>query len=70
MTPVLSWKKSDRQNARVENDRAPARVMAAVLKGATEPFKHSRDDESFKRRMAGTVFGLTCDQPRAVRPSL
>ena len=41
------------------------RVMTAVLKDDTELFKQFMDNESFKRWMTDTVFGLTYDQPRA-----
>lgn len=52
-------KNSDKQNARIEHDKALARVMTAVLKDDTELFKQFMDNESFKRWMADTVFGLT-----------
>jgi len=50
---------SDRQNARIEHDKALARVMTAVLKDDTELFKQFMDNESFQRWMKDTVFGLT-----------
>jgi type I restriction enzyme, R subunit len=50
---------SDRQNARIEHDKALARVMTAVLKDDTELFKQFMDNESFRRWMTDTVFGLT-----------
>ncbi len=52
-------KNSDRQNARIEHDKALARVMTAVLKDDTELFKQFMDNESFRRWMTDTVFGLT-----------
>jgi type I restriction enzyme R subunit len=58
-------KNSDKQNARIEHDKALMRVMTAVLKDDTELFKQFMDNESFKRWMTDTVFGLTYDQPRA-----
>ena len=54
---------SDKQNARIEHDKALARVMTAVLKDDTELFKQFVDNESFKRWMTDTVFGLTYDPP-------
>ncbi len=54
---------SDKQNARIEHDKALARVMTAVLKDDTELFKQFMDNESFKRWLTDTVFGLTYDQP-------
>ena len=58
-------KNSDRQNARIEHDKALMRVMTAVLRDDTELFKQFMDNESFKRWMTDTVFGLTYDQPQA-----
>ncbi len=50
---------SDKQNARIEHDKALARVMTAVLNDDTELFKQFVDNESFKRWMTDTVFNLT-----------
>jgi len=61
---------SDKQNARIEHDKALARVMTAVLKDDTELFKQFMDNESFKRWMTDTVFGLTYDRPQAGSPSV
>ncbi|MBA3341495.1 MAG: type I restriction endonuclease subunit R [Gemmatimonadaceae bacterium] len=55
-------KNSDKQNARIEHDKALARVMTAVLKDDTELFKQFMDNESFKRWMTDTVFRLTYEQ--------
>ena len=56
---------SDKQNARIEHDKALGRVMTAVLNDDTELFKQFMDNESFKRWMTDTVFGLTYEQPEA-----
>jgi type I restriction enzyme, R subunit len=50
---------SDKQNARIEHDKALARVMTAVLKDDTELFRQFMDNESFRRWLTDTVFGLT-----------
>ena len=50
---------SDKQNARIEHDKALARVMTAVLKDDTELFKKFSDNESFRRWLTDTVFALT-----------
>ena len=50
---------SDRQNARIEHDKALVRVMTAVMKDDTELFKQFMDNEGFRRWMGDTVFGLT-----------
>ena len=56
---------SDKQNARIEHDKALARVMTAVLKDDTELFRHFMDNESFRRWLTDTVFGLTYDRAAA-----
>mgnify|MGYP001460021172 FL=1 len=59
---------SDKQNARIEHDKALARVMTAVLKDDTELFKQFMDNESFRRWMTDTVFGLTYEEHRPSGP--
>ena len=49
---------SDRQNARIEHDKALLRVMTAVMRDDTELFKQFMDNASFKRWMTDTVFSL------------
>ncbi|MCH7823715.1 MAG: type I restriction endonuclease subunit R [Acidobacteria bacterium] len=55
-------KNSDKQNARIEHDKALVRVMTAVMKDDTELFKQFMDNEGFKRWMTDTVFGLTYER--------
>ena len=55
-------KHSDRQNARIEHDKALLRVMTAIINDDTELFKQFMDNPAFKRWLADTVFGLTYDQ--------
>ena len=50
---------SDRQNARVEHDRALERVMTAIVNDDTQLFRHFADDEGFRRWLTDAVFGLT-----------
>jgi type I restriction enzyme R subunit len=50
---------SDKQNARIEHDKALERVMNAVLKDDTRLFKEFSDNESFRRWLTDTVFDLT-----------
>jgi len=52
-------KNSDKQNARIEHDKALGRVITAVLKDDTELFKQFMDNDSFRNWMMDTVFGLT-----------
>jgi len=54
---------SDKQNARIEHDKALGRVMTAVLKDDTELFRQFMDNESFRRWMTDTIFGLTYEAP-------
>ena len=49
---------SDRQNARIEHDKALMRVMTAVMRDDTELFKQFVDNASFKRWLTDTVFSL------------
>ena len=53
---------SDRENARIEHDKALLRVMTSVMKDDTELFKQFMDNAGFKRWLADTVFGLACDR--------
>jgi len=53
----------DKQNARIEHDKALQRVMTAVLKDDTELFKQFVDNEGFRRWLTDTVFALTYVQP-------
>ena len=53
---------SDRENARIEHDEALRRVMTAVMKDDTELFKQFMDNESFKKWMSDTVFGLAYER--------
>ena len=56
---------SDRENARIEHDKALLRVMTSLVKDDTELFKQFMDNESFRRWLSDTVFGLACDQAGA-----
>ena len=50
---------SDRQNARIEHDKALDRVIVGLMKDDTELFKQFSDNESFRRWLTDTVFALT-----------
>ena len=59
-------KRQDKQNAKIEHDKALARVMTAVLKDDTELFKQFSDNEGFRRWLTDTVFALTYrEEPRS-----
>lgn len=52
-------KNNDKQNARIEHDKALARVMTAILKDDTELFKQFSDNDSFKKWLSDSVFEST-----------
>ncbi|MGI6525359.1 MAG: type I restriction endonuclease subunit R [Bdellovibrionota bacterium] len=54
-----AMKNSDKQNARIEHDKALAKVMVDLLSDHTELFKQYSDNQSFKRWLADTIFGAT-----------
>ncbi|MBE0568651.1 MAG: type I restriction endonuclease subunit R [Deltaproteobacteria bacterium] len=58
-------KNSDKQNARIEHDKALARVMTALLKDDTELFKQFSDNEPFRKWLTDTVFAQTYDAPQS-----
>ncbi|NPV73567.1 MAG: type I restriction endonuclease subunit R [Pelotomaculum sp.] len=60
-------KYSDKQNARIEHDKALVRVMTALLRDDTELFKQFSDNESFRRWLTNTVFALTYSEPGSAR---
>ena len=53
---------SDRENARIEHDRALARVMTSIMKDDTELFRQFVDNTDFKRWLGDTVFRLAYAQ--------
>jgi type I restriction enzyme R subunit len=50
---------SDKQNARIEHDKALVRVMTALIQDDTELFKQFSDNDSFRLWLTDTVFALT-----------
>ena len=60
-----AMKNSDRQNARIEHDKALRRAVVGLLNDDAELFKQFMDNESFRRWMKDTIFGLTYDEPKA-----
>ncbi len=56
---------SDKQNARIEHDKALIRVMRSLIKDDMELFRTFWNDESFRRWLTDTVFGLTYDPSEA-----
>lgn len=56
-----AMKNSDKQNARIEHDKALQRVVVELLTDHTELFKQFMDNQSFKKWLGDTVFGITYD---------
>jgi type I restriction enzyme, R subunit len=52
-------KNSDKQNARIEHDKALLRVMTGMMQVHSELFKQYMDNEAFRREMTDAVFRLT-----------
>jgi type I restriction enzyme R subunit len=55
-------KHSDRQNARIEHDKALKRVMTAVLKDDAELYKQFSDNSDFRRWLTDMVFSMTYEE--------
>jgi len=55
-------KHSDRQNARIEHDKALKRVITALFADDAQLFKQFQDNESFRHWLTDTVFELTYDE--------
>ena len=53
---------SDDENARIEHAKALTRVMTGLIKDDAELFQQFMDNDSFKRWMTETVFGLACER--------
>jgi type I restriction enzyme R subunit len=60
-----AMKNSDKQNARIEHDRALQRVILELLSDHTELFKQFSDNASFKKWLGDTTFGVTYQQETA-----
>lgn len=55
-------KNSDRQNARIEHDKALKRVITALFTDDAQLFKQFQDNESFRHWLTETVFGMTYEE--------
>ena len=53
---------SDRQNAKIEHDKALKRVITAMFKDDAQLFKQFQDNESFRHWLTDTIFGLTYEE--------
>ncbi|MGC9977321.1 MAG: type I restriction endonuclease subunit R, partial [Syntrophales bacterium] len=50
---------SDRENARIEHDKALKRVITALFTDDAQLFKQFQDNESFRHWLTDTIFGIT-----------
>ena len=60
---------SDKQNARIEHDKALEQAMTELLADHTELFKQFSDNESFRRWLSEMVFAATYDRDMALSVS-
>ena len=58
-------KNSDKQNARLEHDKALERVITELLSDHTELFKQFSDNDGFRKWLQETIFGATYRDPAA-----
>jgi len=56
-------KHSDKQNARIEHDKALQRVILDLLTDHTELFKQFSDNSGFKKWLTDTIFSVTYHAP-------
>jgi type I restriction enzyme R subunit len=56
-------KYSDKQNARIEHDKALERAVIELLSDHTELFKQFSDNPSFRKWLSETIFAATYDSP-------
>ncbi|MFC3207425.1 type I restriction enzyme subunit R domain-containing protein [Aquamicrobium soli] len=57
-----AMKNSDKQNARIEHDKALQRAVIELLSDHTELFKQFSDNPSFKKWLSETIFAATYEQ--------
>lgn len=57
-----AMKNSDRQNARMESERALQQVIFSIMADNMELFKQFQDNPSFKKWLSDMVFNLTYDE--------
>jgi type I restriction enzyme R subunit len=62
-----AMKNSDKQNARIEHDKALERAVIDLLSDHTELFKQFSDNPSFKKWLSETIFSATYADAAAQR---
>jgi len=58
-------KNSDKQNARIEHDKALKKVILELFADHTELFKQYQDNQSFSKWLSDTIFQVTYKNPEA-----
>ena len=58
-----AMKYSDKQNARIEHDKALKRVIVELLSDHTELFKQFSDNPAFNKWLGDTIFLATYNPP-------
>jgi len=58
-----AMKNSDKQNARIEHDKALQQVIVDLLTDHTELFKQFSDNPSFKKWLSDSIFSVTYQTP-------
>jgi type I restriction enzyme, R subunit len=57
-----AMRNNDKQNARIEHDKALARAVTAYVKDDTEFFKLFSDNEAFRKWLAESMFAVTYEE--------
>ena len=57
-----AMRNSDKQNARLESDRALSRIIINIMTDNMELFKQFQDDQSFRQWLADFVFSQTYEE--------
>lgn len=55
----IAMRNPDKQNARIEHDKAIQRVITALFRDDAQLFKQFQDNDSFRRWLTEMVFGMT-----------
>jgi len=58
-----AMKNSDKENARIEHDKALQRVVVDLLSDHAELFKQFSDNPSFRKWLSETIFASTYERP-------
>lgn len=64
-----AMKNSDKQNARLESERALNAVMFKIMRDNMELFKQFNDSQDFKKWLSDMIFDVTYD-PRGARSGM